>query len=378
MSACDDCLRRAWLLGMLADHLDRGRRHAGALALCDGDLIAGFGGAGAPELARRHRAFDPRRARERVGQAGLRSACRHGGGYPSRLRDLGDAPAALFIAGRAEGLAALDAEHDIAPAVAVVGARRCAGEGDGVAHALGHGLAAAGVCVVSGMALGIDSAAHRGAVRAPRPGPLRGTVPTIAVLAGGADIVYPASGRGLYAEILRVGCVVSELPPGTRPRKWGFPARNRIIAALAGMTVVVQARERSGSLITADLAMQLGRPVGAVPGPVTRELSAGANALLHDGAHVVRDARDVIEAFLPGRLAEPAATPVADDLPPDLATVLRAVDDGRATPGEVAAETGGSAASAVAALTRLELLGLVLRDAAGRYARTAGPGRALL
>lgn len=365
MSACDDCLRRAWLLRAMSGHLERGRRRGGVLALEDDELIEALGGATREELRRRHAGFDPAAARNLVVAAGLASRCRHGGPFPRGLQEAADAPWAIFVAGRAEAFDALAADDDLAPAVAVVGARRAAGEGEEVARSLGQELAAAGVCVVSGLALGIDSAAHRGALSVMAPSPDRGRPPTVAVLAGGADVVYPPSARGLYAQILRAGCVISELPPGTAPRKWGFPARNRIIAALAGMTVVVQARERSGSLITADLAMQLGRPVGAVPGPVTRPLSHGTNALLADGAHVVRDARDVLEALLPGHaLVRVPAVPALDD---GLRAVLDAVGDGACTAGELAARRGIAVEDATADLTRLELLGAVCRDGAGRY-----------
>lgn len=380
MRACDDCLRRAWLLGSMMGNIERARRRGGLLALDDGDLIDAVGGADRVALRARHLAFDARRARHAVEAAGLQTRCKHAGVFPPRLVELGDPPAAVFVAGHAAAFDTLAADEGDVPAVAIVGARRCAGEGEEVAHALGYGLAVAGVCVVSGMALGIDSAAHRGALAAPRCGPARPVAPTVAVLAGGPDVVYPPSARGLYGRILRTGCAVSELPPGTDPRRWSFPARNRIIAALAGMTVVVQARERSGSLITADLAMQLGRPVGAVPGPVTRALSRGTNALLHDGAHVVRDAHDVLDALLPGGLVQRHAPErvAGPELEPELRAALAAVEEGATTAGEVASVCGVPAGAAVTALTRLELLGLARRDPAGRYARAAGAGRALL
>lgn len=375
MTACDDCLRRAWLLRAMSGHLERGRRRGGVLALEDGELIDALGGAAREELRRRHAGFDAAAARARVAAAGLVSRCRHAGPFPSGLQEAADAPWAIFVAGRPEAFDALADAEDVAPAVAVVGARRAAGEGEEVARSLGQELAAAGVCVVSGLALGIDSAAHRGALSVVPPAPDRGLPATVAVLAGGADVVYPASARGLYAQILRAGCVISELPPGTPPRKWGFPARNRIIAALSGMTVVVQARERSGSLITADLAMQLGRPVGAVPGPVTRPLSHGTNALLADGAHVVRDARDVLEALLPGRVApHPSAAPALED---GLRAVLDTVGDGACTAGDLAIRRGVAVEEATADLTRLELLGAVRRDPAGRYLPTGRAGALL-
>lgn len=377
MSACDDCLRRAWLLGDLAGHIERGPRRTEALALASPDLIAAFGGSERATIRDRHARFDARRARDAVTAAGLTSCCPHHPSYPEPLGDLSDPPAALFVAGRLETLAVLGVDEGAVPAVGIVGARRCAGEGEEVAHALGHDLAEAGVCVVSGLALGIDSAAHRGAVAAPQARPLRPGGPTIAVLAGGADVIYPPSARGLYARILEVGCALSEMPPGVRPRKWSFPARNRIIAALSQMTVVVQARERSGSLITADLAMQLGRPVGAVPGPVTRALSHGANALLHDGAHVIRDARDVLDVMLPGYQPGPRPAPQLT-LEPELASALDAIEAGCTTAGEVAAARCHSGATALTALTRLELLGLVRRDPAGRYLRAVANGAPLL
>ena len=179
---------------------------------------------------------------------------------------------------------------DGARAVAVVGTRRASAEGLEVARELGRGLAAAGITVVSGMALGVDSAAHAGALEAGGP--------TVAVLAGGADRASPASKRALHRELVARHCVLSELPPGFAPHRWCFPARNRTIAALAAATVVVEAAERSGSLITAEVAADLGREVAAVPGSPLAWRSAGTNALLRDGATLVRDARDVLDAVL--------------------------------------------------------------------------------
>jgi DNA processing protein len=229
-----------------------------------------------------------------------------------------------------------------------------------------RGLAAAGVTVVSGMALGVDSAAHAGALEAGGR--------TVAVLAGGADVPYPASKRALHARIAELGCVVSELPPGLGPHRWAFPARNRLIAALAHMTVVVEAAERSGSLITAEFAADLGREVGAVPGPVTTWRSAGANALLRDGATLVRDARDVLDAVLgveDGRAATGSHTAARPPLEPRLHRLLDAVETGRDTVGALARHPA-EVAEVVAGLTELELLGALRRVAGGRYVRRAG------
>ena len=173
--------------------------------------------------------------------------------------------------------------------VTVVGARRASTYGREVARELGRELASAGLVVVSGLAFGIDACAHRGA--------LDGGL-TVAVLGCGADVAYPAAHRSLWRRVGEDGLVLSELPPGCGAWRWAFPARNRIMAALSGMTVVVEAAERSGSLITADLAADLGRDLGAVPGPVGSRLSVAPNNLLAGGACLVRDAQDVLDAML--------------------------------------------------------------------------------
>jgi DNA processing protein len=225
-----------------------------------------------------------------------------------------------------------------------------------VARSLGRGLAAADVPVVSGMAFGVDSAAHAGALA------VRG--PTVAVLAAGAERAYPPSKRRLYEAIRANGCVVSELPPGAPTQKWCFPARNRIIAALARLTVVVEAAERSGSLITAELARDLGRDVGAVPGRVTASTAAGANALLHDGAAVIRDAGDALDlACGAGAWHERDRTA---QVPERLRDLLLALGDGRDTVDALVG-AGTSTGATLAALAELELLGHVRRGAGGRY-----------
>jgi DNA processing protein len=210
--------------------------------------------------------------------------------------------------------------------------------------------------VVSGMALGIDSAAHAGS--------LDGGTPTVAVLAGGADVPYPASKRGLYRRIAEHGCVISEMPPGFTPFRWCFPARNRTIAALGRMTVVVEAAERSGSLITAEVAADLGRDIGAVPGPVMSWRSRGTNALLRDGATLIRDARDVLDGVVGVEAAVPQDP--AAGLEPRLASLLRAVAGGRDTLAALAGAPD-QAQSTLAALTELELAGRLRRVPGGRY-----------
>jgi DNA processing protein len=249
-----------------------------------------------------------------------------------------------------------------AGAVALVGARRASPYGLEVARTLARDLAVAGVAVVSGMALGIDAAAHAGALEAGGP--------TVAVLPGGADVAYPASKRGMHREVVAHGAAVSELPPQVRPRRWCFPARNRLIAALAQLTVVVEAGERSGSLITARCARDLGRDVGAVPGRVTSPLSAETNALLRDGAHVVAGAQDVLDLLFGAGARRAVAPDPAAGLEPRLRQTLDAVRAGCDTLPALAA-AGEDPDAAMVALAELELLGLLRRGASGRYAAVA-------
>jgi DNA processing protein len=294
-------------------------------------------------------------------ESGIWTLHRGGEGYPPALLDLAEgAPARLFGRGREE----LVRDHEVKQTVTIVGSRHPSSYGLEIAEELGNLLAAAGLVVVSGMALGIDSAVHRGA--------LAGGGTTIAVLGGGPDIVYPRSERRLYERILVSGAVVSEVPPGTRPGRGCFPRRNRIMAALGAMTVVVEAAEPSGSLITADQAQRLGREVGAVPGRVTTRVAGGTNGLLADGAAVVREAQDVLDRLL--GVGTAAVRPAGPDIEPELVRVADAVEGGAATPDAVAGTAGIVAGEAAVALARLELLGYVRTDATGRYARTTLKG----
>jgi DNA processing protein len=363
--ACYACLRRALLLGRLAAYIERaasatpGSRARELLGLADADLAPAVAGRDAQRLLTGVARTEPAALRRRLSAVGCWAVCRHGPGYPSPLRDLGpEAPAALMGRGDAALVDSIEAE----PAVTVVGSRRASPYGIGVAGDLGRMLAAAEIATISGLALGIDSAAHRGA--------LAGRGRTLAVLGSGPDRAYPPSNRSLYARILeRRGVVVSELPPGTGAFRWTFPARNRIMAALAGMTVVVEAAERSGSLITAEMAQDIGREIGAVPGPVNSWRSDGTNALLKDGAHVVRDAQDILDLMLgPGEHLARFEGPALDEA---LARALAEVEAGRRTVDDVALGIRGEASEAASALARLELLGYVSSDVTGAYARTA-------
>ena len=358
--ACAACLARTWLIARLAGSIEIARHHKRRLreilALSEEQLLAGLGGAHAGAIADEFERLDVDGLREGVERSGLEAVCRHDHAYPARLRDLEDAPAALFLAGglaRLQGLVGGDLEQG-PRAVAVVGTRRASADGLEVSRALGRGLAAAGVTVVSGMALGVDSAAHAGA--------LESSGRTVAVLAGGADVPYPPSKARLHGLIAERGCVVGELPPGFVALRWCFPARNRIIAALGQMTIVVEAARRSGSLITAEIAIDIGREVGAVPGPVVAWRAAGTNALLRDGATVIRDAADALDGAVGVDRHEAAVL----HLEPRLRALLGAVADGRDT---LAALAGAPAevAPTLAALTELELLGHLRRAAGGRY-----------
>ena len=356
--ACQRCLRRAWLVAALAGHLqyvDGPPAVRALLALDDDELMAALArGDHGARVRAGHRGFEAAAARERCRAAGLHAVCRCEPSYPPALRDLEAAPAVLHTTSL-EGLTVATAE----PAAAVVGARRASPYGLEVARALGRDLGAAGVPVVSGLALGVDGAAHAGALAAGGP--------TVAVLAGGADVPYPASHAHLYRGIAGGGgAVVSELPPGTRAFRWCFPARNRIIAALAGATVVVEAAPRSGALVTAAVARELGREVGAVPGRVTSSLAAGANALIADGAHLVAGAQVVLDLLYGAGARRVPARPVPADLDPALRRLLDAVAAGHDTVATAARHADGAGDAAVA-LTRLELLGLLRRTAGGRY-----------
>jgi DNA processing protein len=270
----------------------------------------------------------------------IRRIRRQDSAYPELLAAIHDPPAQLFLRGSAE--AGVLSE----PAIAVVGARACSSYGRSVARSLARDLAGAGLVVVSGMARGIDSEAHRGALDAGGR--------TVAVLGCGIDRDYPAAHAELARRIGEHGLVVSEYEPGVEPAPWRFPARNRIIAGLCAGAVVVEARERSGALITADFALEEGRDVLAVPGEITSSLSAGSNALLRLGAVPVTCAADVLElyALTPRAHAHATLGPVAEALLAQLSgSALTADELVRAT----AVDPGASAA----ALTELELAGRV-------------------
>ena len=266
------------------------------------------------------------------------------------------------------------------PAVGMVGARKCDGYGREVADYLATALARSGVTVVSGFALGIDQAAHRGAVD--------GAGKTVAVLGCGLDVDYPRHSRPLAERIAQNGCLLSEFPLSREPRNWHFPIRNRVIAALSAAVVVVQAKPKSGSLITAHAALELGREVFAVPGRIFDELSMGTNGLLTDGAVPVSCVEDVLEPLglavrprlapsppVPGTPApatptgdEPEPLPLPKGMAGDVVRALPAGGSGR-TAEDLAAELGTSVDRVLGCLLELELSGWVRRLPGPLYTR---------
>jgi len=257
--------------------------------------------------------------------------------------------------------------------VAIVGARRPTPYGQAVAESLATDLAHAGVIVVSGLALGVDAAAHEGA--------LLGEGCTIAVLGTGVDVIYPAANTDLAARILACGgALVSQFPDGTAPRPDHFPRRNWTMAALANLVVVVEAAEGPGALMTAEAALSQGKTVMAVPGSVFSALSVGCHQLLRDGAGLVQNARDVIaeldgpRAVLDDPLAPPVRLGVEVPVAKGRDGLLRHLSDSYAVdPGDLARRLGLAFPDVIARLTRLELEGKVRRMGAG-YLRERGRG----
>jgi len=338
----------------MAGHLDRERgRVQELLSLQDGELVQALGGRRRRRLAVEHERFDAGRARERLREAGLEAICRCSPRYPGRLRALESAPAVLHVAGDLERVLSVAASD----AVAIVGSRRASSYGLGIARGLARSLAAAGVPVISGMAHGIDAAAHEGALAA---GGL-----TLAVLASEPQRPYPASARALHRRIVATGAVVSELPPATPVRRWMFPARNRLIAALASMTVVVEAGERSGALLTAAISRSLGRATGAVPGHVTSPLAAGCHRLLRDGARLIERPEDILEALF-GAAARVPRHDGRPRLDREHRRLLEAIAAGENT-ADALGEAGVSPDLGLAALAWLEVAGYVRREAGGRW-----------
>jgi DNA processing protein len=292
-------------------------------------------------------ARSPGEIRTTLGSLGVRPVFRGGRGYPPALAGLPDAPDLLFVRG----------EIPEAPAVAIVGTRRCTSYGMALARSMGAAVGRAGWAVVSGLARGIDAEAHRGLLDAGGRG--------IAVLGSGSNVVYPFEHRTLHDVLISSGgSVVTEYPPGTPPEPWRFPPRNRIISGLAAAVVVVEAAVRGGALITAAAAADQGRAVLAVPGDVDRPASEGCNLLIRDGAVPVLGPADLVEAvsLIVGPPSPALPAPVGGN------AVLDAVGPAGATLEELVDSTGLPTREVVRAVAALAAAGRLV-EAGGRWCR---------
>jgi len=277
-------------------------------------------------------------------------------GYPALLANIHDPPLLLYINGRMELLNT--------PALAIVGSRNASAQGKANAQAFAEALAMAGVAIVSGLALGVDAAAHEGALRGPGS--------TIAVVGTGPDLVYPARNRALAARIAQDGCIVSEYPVGMPPLPSNFPKRNRIISGLSAGVLVVEAAAQSGSLITARQAAEQGREVFAIPGSIHAALSKGCHELIREGAKLVDTAQDVLEAIQVSPLVFTQAPPLVaqaekggDD------ALLAALGHDPVEPDALLARVGGTPGELSTRLLLLELDGLLERLPGGLVQRVA-------
>ncbi|QIK77673.1 DNA-protecting protein DprA [Sphingomonas piscis] len=356
---------------MTDDLIDRVRllRTPGIGPITYRQLIRRFGSPAAaldavPDLARRGGGRPPAlfgraQAEREVGQVqalGARYLVLGQGLYPPPLAELDDAPPLVVAKGQ---LSLLER-----PAVAIVGARNASAAACRFARMLAHDLSEAGLLVVSGLARGIDAAAHDGAIDGG----------TVGVVAGGIDIFYPPENRARQEAMFARGLVLAEMPPGTEPRARHFPYRNRIIAGMSLGTVVVEAAPRSGSLITARLAAEAGREVLAVPGFPLDPRAQGCNQLIRDGATLIQNAADVIEAIQPGsagartRPADPPAPSVVREDPQAVSLVQELLGPSPVAVDEIVRQSGLSSGDVQLALLELDLAGRLDQHAGGRVA----------
>jgi DNA processing protein len=298
-----------------------------------------------------------RELRAAVERQGIRTVSWNESGYPPHLLTITDAPPALWYRGHLDSVSR--------PGVALVGARAASTAGLEAARRLGAGVAARGLTVISGLARGVDSEAHAGALSTGR---------TAAVLGGGVDDIYPPEHADLASLIAREGVVVSEFPPGMPALPFHFPLRNRIISGLARIVVVVEAAEKSGSLITAACALEQGREVMAVPGNVLYGRNKGGHALIRDGAKIVETADDIVGEVMGSPVLVPDGlvdATVAESCN-SAQLVLSAMERGEPYDvDELAARTGLDGPGVLRALTDLELARLVRRVGAGCYSRVS-------
>ncbi len=329
--------------------VDRFGSARAALGASPGDFVQAAGRRAGERRRRGVPASHALKVIERCADGGITPLAYGSAGYPLALADLNAPPSLLYALGRTELLRN--------PGVAVVGSRRATAYGRRIGRRLGASLAGQGRCVVSGMAMGVDAAAHRGAL----PGP------TAAVLGSGVDVVSPPRNAALHRDIRENGVVVSEYAPGVKAEPHHFPVRNRIIAALASDIVIVEASRRSGALITAGLGLDLGREVHAVPGPIDRPTSEGTNALIADGAGVIVDAG----------LNDAAAHGAPPPPEPELRELLAVIPAAPVTVEEVALAANLPVEDVATSLTVLEVRGYLTPTRDGRVMKTPG-GRAMV
>ncbi len=355
--ACLPAVGPGWLVDVLAQHSPKAAWElvrSGALRRPARSRLSPRG----PDWSEAARRLDVASLWAYCQQRGIAVTWPGASGYPGTLRS-GPAPAGVLFSRGSVGL--LEGR----PCVALIGTRRCTPEGREVAYQLGYDLCAAGVVVVSGLALGIDGAAHAGAMAAVRdaetgggPGP-GAAGSTVGVAASGVDVVYPRQHAALWGEVARLGAIVSETPPGSPAQAWRFPSRNRIIAGLAQMVVVVECHASGGSWHTVESAVRRGIEVGAVPGWVQSPASVGTNTLLHEGATPVRGAQDVLDALgifdgtgQPGRRRgqrpEPGRSAAAASPRPGQGKVSQGTGQAKATEMGTALGAGGGPDARVA------------------------------
>ncbi len=285
---------------------------------------------------------------EKINRLRINFVTRADKSYPESLRNLYDKPAVLFFKGD------LNESHDV---VAMVGSRKSTEYGRTIAREIASSLAEAGITIVSGMARGIDSAAHRGALERGR---------TVAVFGAGIDNIYPPENRHLAKEIEKSGAIVSEYPPGTPPRAMNFPGRNRIIAGLAKVVLIIEASKRSGALITADFALEQGKDILVVPGSIKSAVSAGCHGLLKDGAGVIESADDVLELLGYEKAEKKEAQEVLSE---GETKVLAFVDYYKTHVDTIIRNDGRSEQKVLTDLSMLQAQGLIKKQVGGWYLR---------
>jgi DNA processing protein len=304
-------------------------------------------------LAKRS-SLDPEREIQKLNEAGIKTVFIDEDSYPESLREIYDPPKILYIRGVLEILQM--------PMLAIVGARKASFYGMSVAEKISGELVSAGLCVVSGLARGIDTAAHKGALKA--------SGKTVAVLGCGVDVIYPLENKKLMQEVINSGVVISEYPPGTPPRGGNFPQRNRIISGLSKGVLIVEAAEKSGSLITADFALEQGREVFAVPGQVTNPLNKGAHRLIKQGAVLVEEAADILQEIGLSLIAQDCLpNKLLENLTEKEKKVYNNISDVPVNSEIIIDQTGLKASETLSILFLLEMNGMIRQLPGQRFVR---------